>query len=84
MPDTWRWNQIPSYRLKQADVEDYLKKKFGNWKFYTQVSHIIEWFLTLDKGHALIAVKPVNDQYKFWIPRDLTSVSVKTRAWPRL
>lgn len=37
MPDKWRWNEIPSYRLNKADVEGYLKQLFGNYKFYTEV-----------------------------------------------
>lgn len=39
MPDQWRWNEIPSYRLSKVDVEDYLKGLFGNYKFYTVVRH---------------------------------------------
>jgi len=40
MPDQWRWNEIPSYRLNQVDVEGYLKKLFENYKFYTVVRHL--------------------------------------------
>jgi hypothetical protein len=43
MPDTvrakWRWNYIPDYHALSTQVlEQRLKDKFGNWKFYVEVS----------------------------------------------
>lgn len=46
------YDTIDSYRLNQSIVEGYLKKKFGNYKFY---------------------VEHVNDTYRFWIARYLST-----------
>lgn len=32
------WDSVPSYRLRQADVNNYLKNKFGYYEFYLQVT----------------------------------------------
>lgn len=32
----WRWEYIPAYRLSMFSLEEYLRKKFGNYKFFTQ------------------------------------------------
>lgn len=33
------YDTIASYRLNPSIVEGYLKKLFGNYKFYVEVSH---------------------------------------------
>ena len=33
----WDWDSVPSYRLRKEELEDYLREKFGNYNFYTQV-----------------------------------------------
>lgn len=33
------YDTVDSYRLNQSIVEGYLKKKFGNYKFYVEVSN---------------------------------------------
>ena len=37
MPDQWRWNQVPSYRLSESDVKEYLEDKFGDHDFSIEV-----------------------------------------------
>lgn len=32
------YDTVDSYRLNQSIVEGYLKEKFGNYKFYVEVS----------------------------------------------
>lgn len=34
----WEWDSIPSYRLREEVVEDYLTEIFGNWDFSIEVS----------------------------------------------
>lgn len=36
----WQWDQIPSYDLVKEDLESRLREKFGNYKFFTEVSWI--------------------------------------------
>jgi uncharacterized C2H2 Zn-finger protein len=35
---SWRWASIPAYRLRRGPLETYLRRKFGNYKFFTDVS----------------------------------------------
>ncbi|KAF6237532.1 hypothetical protein HO173_004422 [Letharia columbiana] len=50
------YDTIDSYRLNQSIVEGYLRRLFGNYKFY---------------------VEHVNDTYRFWIARPLSSSEKK-------
>lgn len=34
---TYIWDEIPSYRLRKSDVENYLLRKFGNYELFMQV-----------------------------------------------
>jgi len=45
MPDQWRWNEIPSYRLNKVDVVNALVKLFGNYAFDTKVRHLADFAL---------------------------------------
>lgn len=33
------YDTIPSYRLNPSIIEGYLREKFGNYKFYVEVSN---------------------------------------------
>ncbi len=45
MPDQWRWNEIPSYRLNKVDVANALVKLFGNYDFGTKVRRLADFAL---------------------------------------
>jgi hypothetical protein len=39
MPEQWRWNDVPDYyALDAATLEARLRDKFGNFKFYVEVT----------------------------------------------
>jgi hypothetical protein len=44
----WAWDWFPVYRLPQTSLQDYLKKKFGDFEFYVMVRGILD-----DNRHAL-------------------------------
>lgn len=70
-PSTYGWDTIPAYKLSQADVDDFLREKFGNYVFHTRVCILCRYLHPCPN----ICVQLCNDVYEFWIPRKLTDVS---------
>jgi hypothetical protein len=40
---TYGWRYFSSYRLNKDELEKFLKKKFGDWNFYIEVSPPWTW-----------------------------------------
>lgn len=66
----WIYNTIPHYRLNKDVINDFLKKKWGDSKFFVEVH---------SSHHAMLkygfdCVQKKGDFFQFWAPRKLTEV----------
>lgn len=80
MTERWGWDDVPNYQLDQEKLDQWLRNKFGNYNFFTQVrlSHLS---LEFGIGWLTMAKPTAQDKYSFWIPRKLTEVHVPPLMW---